>query len=92
METIDPNDTMIHTDIIKAINETVQDQLAAFRDTSCEAQTDSGATHSIVLTAYAIQVVFALEIDVYVGVMHIHVLTHPYEPCHVLDVVVHNVH
>ena len=58
MGSIDLNDTMIPKDIIKAINETVHDQLIASRDTSREAQTVSEITHTIVLTAHAHGVIF----------------------------------
>ena len=83
MENIDPNDTMIHTDIIKAINETAQDRLIALRDRNHEARADSERADTIVLTAHAHQVVFVSEIDVNVGVTNIHVLSHPYGTCHV---------
>ena len=41
-------------------------------------------THAIVLTAYAIQVVFALEVDVHVGAMNFTALIHIYAAFHVL--------
>ena len=50
MEIIDPEDTMIPTDIIKATTETAHDQLVASRDTSHEAQTDYESTQAIFLT------------------------------------------
>ena len=43
-------------------------------------------TYTIVLTAHAHQVVFALEIYAHAGIMNIHALIHRYEICHVLDV------
>ena len=92
MENIDLNDTMIHTDIIKAINDTAQDQLIAFRDTYHETWTDSETTHAIVLTANSHQAIFALEIDVHLETMNIHVLTHQYAKFHVLYVAAHNIH
>ena len=90
MENIDPNDTTIPTDIIKAINDTAYDRLTTSRDTNYEARTDS-KTRAIAATAQARQIVFSLEIDAHVGVMNIHVLTHPYATCHVLDVAAHNI-
>ena len=92
MENIDPNDTVIPTGIIKAIKETAHDRLIAFRDTNNEARTDYEITHAIALINHAHQAVFALQIDVHVGEMNIHVLIHPYATCHVLDVGVHNIH
>ena len=48
MGNIDSYDTMIHTDIFKAISESAQDQLITSRDTSHEAKTDSEIVHAIV--------------------------------------------
>ena len=83
MENIDPNDTVILTDIIKTINEITLNQLVDSRDTNLEARTYSETTRTIVLNAYALKVVFALEIDGHVGAMNIHLITHLYETCYV---------
>ena len=91
MEIIDLNDTMTPTNIIKAIREKAHNRLIASRDTSHEALTDSKTIHAIILTGHAHQFVFALEIDVHIGITNTHVLTHLYATCHVLDVAVHNI-
>ena len=92
IEIIDPNDAMIPTDAIQVFSEIAHDRLIASRDTSHEAQTDSGATHAIVWTAHAHQVIFALEIEAHMGVMNVHVLTHPCTTCHVSDLAAHSTH
>ena len=89
---IDPNDTMIPTDTINAINETVPDRRINSTDTNHEALADSETTHAIVTIFHAHQVVFALKTDAHNGTMNIHGLTHPYAICHVSDVAVHNTH
>ena len=61
MKNIDPSDTMIHTDIIKAIKETALDGLIDSRDMNHEDRTDADTTRRIVMTAHAHQVVFDLE-------------------------------
>ena len=90
-EIIDPNDTMNPMDVVKTFNETAHDQLIASKDTRHEAQTDSEITHAIFSIAQGHQVVFALEIDVQVEVMNIHVLTHPCATRHVSYVILHNI-
>ena len=92
IENIDPNDTMSPIDIIKAINETALDQLVESRNTSHEAWADSETTCAIVITSHTHHVFLALEIEVHVRATNIHVLTHPYAKCRVLDVAVHNIH
>ena len=92
MENIDPNDTMIPTDTIKAINRTALDQLIDFRDTNREAQANTETTRAIIMTSHAHQVVFASEIDAHDGITSIHVLTRPYAACHVLDVTVQHIY
>ena len=47
MENINLHDTMILTDTVKAINETVQDQLIAFRDINHEVRIDFETTRAI---------------------------------------------
>ena len=92
MENVDLHDTMTSIDIIKAINGTALDRQIDSRDTSNEAQADIETTRAIIMTAYTHQVVFTSEIDAHDGITNIHVLTHPYATCHVLDVTVHNIH
>ena len=91
LENINPNDTMIPTDKIKAIDETALDQLVDYRDTNREVPADSETTHAIGITSHADQIALTLEIDVHVGATKTHVLTHPYATRHVVDVAVHNI-
>ena len=74
---------MITTDIIKAISDTAHDRLIASRHKSHKIQVDSEATHPIVSTAHAHQVVFALEINVHVVVMNIPTLIYIYATCYI---------
>ena len=92
MQIIDPNETMIPMNIIKATNATAHGQLVASRDMNHEARSDSETTHAMFMTAHAHQVVLAFEMSFNVGVMKIHVLTYPYETCQVLDEVAQNIH
>ena len=78
METTDPYDTIIPTYIIKAISETAHDRLIDSRDTSRKAQVNSETIRAIFLTADAHKGFFALQIDVYVVLMNIPALIHPY--------------
>ena len=81
MQNIDPNDTMIPAYIIMAINETAHDLLIASRDMSHESRSNYKKAHSIALITNAHQIVLALEIDVYVGVINIQELSHLYAKC-----------
>ena len=92
MKNIDPQEKMTPIDIIKVINRTALDRLIDSRDTNREAQADTETTHAIVMTAHVHQVVSASRIDDHDGITNIHLLTHPYVTCHVLDVAVHNIH
>ena len=58
---------------------------------SHEVQIDSETTHASALTVHAHQVVFALEIDVQLGVMKVHVLAYPCETRYALGAAVHNI-
>ena len=91
-EIIDPNDTVISTDIIRIISETAQDRLIASIDTSHGVQIDSETTHAIVLTAHSHQVASVSKIDINVAAINIHRLINLHETCHVLYVVVQNIH
>ena len=94
-ETMDishPNNTVIPIDIIKAISNTTHDQLVTSRDTIHEAKVDFEIVHVIFLPTHAHQVVFALEIDVQVGITIIIAQVHPNATCYVSDVVAHNKH
>ena len=92
IKNINPNDTMIPIDILKATSMITHEQLIASKDMCHEVRTDSETTHAIVSIAHVNQAVFALEINVYFEVVNIHVLTHPYAICHVLHLAVHNIH
>ena len=61
-------------------------------DTIHEALVDYDMIHAIALTAHAHQVTLALKIDDSIVVINALALIHPYETCHVLDVVFHNIH
>ena len=91
MQNIDPNDTMIPVDKIRAINRTALDRIIDSRDTNCGARADSETTHASVITAHAHKVVFALEKYVHDGITNIHVRTNPYTISHVLDAAAHNI-
>ena len=91
MESIDPNDTMIHMDTIKAISGTAQDHLIDSRDAIHKAQIDSKIIHPNVTTAHAEHPVLASEIDVQDFITNIYVLTYSYATFHALDVGAHNI-
>ena len=57
-----------------------------------EAQADTETAHAIIMTAHAHQVVSASETDTLDGITIIHVTTHRYAKCHVLDVASHKIH
>ena len=59
MENIDPSDMIIATDTIKAINQTVLDQLIDYRDPNPEEQITSKTPRATMMNAYAHQAVFA---------------------------------
>ena len=90
----DPSDTMIPLDIIKVSSEIDCDQLVDLEDiiNVTEVQVDSEKIHAIILTAHAHQVVYTLDLDVYVGIMNILGLIHPYAGRLVSDIAAHNIH
>ena len=49
------------------------------------------AINETALEAHVHQVFFAFDIDIHVEATNIHVLTHRYAACHVLDVTVYNI-
>ena len=81
---------MTPIDIIKVINGTSFDRLIDSRDTNHEAQSGTKTTRAIIMTAHAHQIVFTSEKNAHDGITNIHVLTHPYATCHVLDLAAHN--
>ena len=92
VESIDPHDTMTLYRYIKVIDVTELNRLIDSRCTSREALADTETTRAFILTAHAHQVVFASETDNQDVITNIHVQSHLYARCHVLDVVVHNIH
>ena len=92
MVNIDQHDTMTPKDIVKVINVTAIDRLIDSIDTNSEAKADTEITRAIIMTTHAHQIVSAWEIDAHDGITNIHILTHPYATCNVLDVAVHNIH